>query len=85
MQNRVDLVFSSGPLMKGLHDSLPARVRGAWAEKASDIEAALFEALAPGDVVMVKGSNGSRMGPVVAAMKQKFARPEAVAGEGTGC
>ena len=85
MQNRVDMVFAAGPLMKNLHESLPPRVRGAWAEKAADLESALFEAIAPGDVVMVKGSNGSRMGPIVAAMKQKFARREGAAGEATGC
>ena len=29
-----------------------------------------------GDVVMIKGSNGSRMGPLVAAMRKAFASPQ---------
>jgi UDP-N-acetylmuramyl pentapeptide synthase len=32
-----------------------------------------LKALRGGDVVMVKGSNGSRMGPIVAALKSNFA------------
>ncbi len=34
-------------------------------------------ALRAGDVAMVKGSNGSRMGPLVAALREHFARPGA--------
>ncbi len=71
-RNRVDLLFCAGPLMRGLFDAAPAAMRGAWGAKAADIEKPLFEALRGGDVVMVKGSNGSRMGPVVAALKSNF-------------
>jgi UDP-N-acetylmuramoyl-tripeptide--D-alanyl-D-alanine ligase len=71
-RNRVDLVFCAGPLMRGLYDATPEAMRGAWAAKAADIEKPLFDALRGGDVVMVKGSNGSRMGPVVAALKTNF-------------
>jgi UDP-N-acetylmuramoyl-tripeptide--D-alanyl-D-alanine ligase len=71
-RNRVDLLFCAGPLMRGLYDAAPARIRGAWGAKSADIEKPLFEALRGGDVVMVKGSNGSRMGPVVAALKSNF-------------
>ena len=71
-RNRVDLVFCAGPLMRGLYEAAPEAMRGAWAAKAADIEKPLFDALRGGDVVMVKGSNGSRMGPVVAALKANF-------------
>jgi UDP-N-acetylmuramyl pentapeptide synthase len=30
------------------------------------------EAVGPGDVIMVKGSLGSRMGPLVEALKRRF-------------
>ena len=33
----------------------------------------VVDALRPGDAVMVKGSLGSRMAPVVAAIKTKYA------------
>ncbi|HLH48015.1 MAG TPA: UDP-N-acetylmuramoylalanyl-D-glutamyl-2,6-diaminopimelate--D-alanyl-D-alanine ligase [Roseiarcus sp.] len=71
-RNRVDLLFCAGPLMRGLYETAPQAMRGAWAAKAVDIEKPLFDALRGGDVVMVKGSNGSRMGPVVAALKTNF-------------
>jgi UDP-N-acetylmuramoyl-tripeptide--D-alanyl-D-alanine ligase len=68
----VDLVFAAGPQMAALFDRLPPERRGAWASSAADLEKAVLNALAPGDVVMVKGSNGSKMGPLVAAILEKF-------------
>jgi len=70
---RVDLLFCAGPLMRGLFEAAPAAMRGAWAANAADVEGPLLKALRGGDVVMVKGSNGSRMGPIVAALKSNFA------------
>ena len=69
----VDLVFTAGPLMKKLHDALPGERRGHWEPRAAGLEAPLNAALRAGDVVMIKGSNGSRMGPLVAALQQHFA------------
>ena len=68
----VDLVFAAGPLMRALYDALPRKQQGGWADQAADLQNALFTAIGPGDVVMVKGSNGSRMGPLVGALKQHF-------------
>ena len=69
----VDLVFAAGPLMKHLFDALPEAMRGAWAPTSAEIEEALVQAIGRYDIVMVKGSNGSRMGPVVAKIKSMFA------------
>jgi murE/murF fusion protein len=74
LDNRVDLVFAAGPLMRNLYDSLPESMRGLWGERAADIEAAVLDRVAGGDVVMIKGSLGSRMGPIVAALKGRFAQ-----------
>jgi len=74
----VDLVFCAGPLSQALFAALPARMRGAAAAVSKDIEAALGDALSPGDAVMIKGSNGSRMGPLVEALSTRF--PAARAG-----
>jgi len=71
----LDRVHTAGPLMKALHDALPAAVRGAWAETAAELEAAVLADVAAGDVVMIKGSNGSRTGRIVAALKTRFAVP----------
>lgn len=68
----IDLVFAAGPMMRGLFEKIDPAKRGAWANTSSDIEAPLLDALKGGDVVMIKGSFGSRMGPLVAAIRSKF-------------
>ena len=57
---RVDRVFCAGLAMESLWQALPAGRRGAWAPSAADLAPRLAAALAPGDVVMVKGSKASK-------------------------
>jgi len=64
----VDLVFASGPEMRALYDALPARRRGGHAENAAETATMTAARLKPGDVVMVKGSHGSRMHEVAARL-----------------
>ena len=64
-QAGIDLVFTVGPLTRGLWQELPAERRGGWSETASGLVPSLAEALRPGDVVMVKGSHGIRMTDIV--------------------
>jgi UDP-N-acetylmuramoyl-tripeptide--D-alanyl-D-alanine ligase len=71
-RNHVDLLFCAGPLMRALFDAAPGAVRGSWAERSADVRQSVFDAARGGDVVMVKGSNGSAMGPVVAALRAHF-------------
>jgi UDP-N-acetylmuramoyl-tripeptide--D-alanyl-D-alanine ligase len=68
----IDLVFCAGPLMRSLWEALPAARRGGYAESAERIEAEVVAALRPGDAIMIKGSNGSRMGPIVAKLIERF-------------
>jgi UDP-N-acetylmuramoyl-tripeptide--D-alanyl-D-alanine ligase len=72
VRNNVDLLFCAGPLMRHLFDAAPRSMRGFWAERSSDIRQSVFDATHGGDVVMVKGSNGSAMGPIVAALRAHF-------------
>lgn len=65
---RVDQVFCAGPLMKALWDVLPASRRGAYAETAADLAPMICQAVTPDDLVMVKGSNGSRAGAIASAL-----------------
>jgi UDP-N-acetylmuramoyl-tripeptide--D-alanyl-D-alanine ligase len=67
---KVDLVFAAGPLMKSLFDALPPTRRGAYAETAAEIAPLVARAAEPGDVVMVKGSNGSKAGLIAQALSQ---------------
>lgn len=74
---RVDLLFTAGPLMASLYYAAPNAMRAAHRRTALELEEAVLAVLRSGDVVMVKGSNGSRMSRIVAAMKQKFAAQKA--------
>lgn len=63
-----DLVFCCGPLSKYLFDALPAHQRGGHFPDSAALAPALRAALQPGDAVLVKGSLGSRMSLVIAAL-----------------
>ncbi|MDB5496186.1 MAG: murF [Phenylobacterium sp.] len=71
---KVDLVFCAGPLMKSLWDALPPTRRGGYAETAAELAPLVVRTAEPGDVVMVKGSNGSKAGAVAAALTALDAR-----------
>ncbi len=73
-ENRIDLVFCSGPLMKSLWDALPSSRRGGYAETSAALEPGVLDAVAAGDAIMVKGSFGSKMGAIVKALERKFPR-----------
>ncbi len=75
---KVDLVFCCGPLMRSLWEALPSARRGGYAETAAALEPALVEAIRDGDAVMVKGSLGSKMGPIVKALERQFPRQGAL-------
>ena len=64
----IDLVFCAGPLMKSLYDALPSTRRGAYAETAAELAPQVARAAEPGDLVMVKGSNGSKAGLIARAV-----------------
>lgn len=68
----VDVVFACGELMSSLFEALPANRRGAYARTAEQLESQLIAAVGPGDAIMVKGSLGSRMAPLVEALKRRF-------------
>jgi UDP-N-acetylmuramoyl-tripeptide--D-alanyl-D-alanine ligase len=73
----VDLVYCSGPLMHALWEALPSSRRGGYAETAAALEPAVLEAIRDGDAVMVKGSLGSKMGPIVKALERQFPKQSA--------
>ena len=61
----IDLVFTAGPLMDHLHRTLEPARRGAHAPDPDSLTDLLRAEIRAGDVVLVKGSLGSRMGPIV--------------------
>lgn len=68
----VDLVFACGPNMCALFHTLAPRQRGLWADTAAGITQTVVDLLRAGDAVMVKGSLGSRMAPVVAEILGRY-------------
>ena len=72
VENSVDLVFCAGPLYQGLWEALPSERRGGYAVTAAALEADVLGALQAGDAVMIKGSLGSKMGPIVKALTRQF-------------
>ena len=65
--------------MKNLHDVLPANQRGEHKDSSVELAKIVPDVLVPGDVLMVKGSLGSKMGTVVEALR---ALPEKVKKKG---
>lgn len=62
------LLFTCGADMRHLFDAAPAALRGAHAETAEALAPLVADAARAGDAILVKGSNGSRMRVVVAAL-----------------
>jgi UDP-N-acetylmuramoyl-tripeptide--D-alanyl-D-alanine ligase len=72
LAHNIDLVFCCGPLMRALWDALPASRRGGYAETSAALEGDVVSALQAGDAIMVKGSLGSHMAPIVKALQSRY-------------
>ncbi|MCX7296270.1 MAG: UDP-N-acetylmuramoylalanyl-D-glutamyl-2,6-diaminopimelate--D-alanyl-D-alanine ligase [Hyphomicrobiales bacterium] len=72
------LVYCSGPLMHSLWQALPSGRRGGYAETAAQLEPVVLAGLRGGDAVMVKGSFGSKMGPIVKALERLYSGRPAI-------
>lgn len=65
----VDKLFACGPMMKGLYDAASPAIKGGYAETAAGLVDLIGRDLRAGDVVMVKGSNGMKLGPLAQALR----------------
>lgn len=61
--------------MAHLFDAVPRNRRGAHAPDAERLLNGVLAEVRPGDVVMVKGSLGSRVQPIVQALLDRGERP----------
>jgi UDP-N-acetylmuramoyl-tripeptide--D-alanyl-D-alanine ligase len=56
--------------MRALWQALPRGQRGEWTETASDLAARARSLVDAGDIVLVKGSKGSKVSVVVDALRK---------------
>jgi len=70
--NNIDLVYCCGPLMRNLWDALSPGKRGVYAENSASLEPQVVSAIRAGDAIMIKGSLGTKMKPIVTALEKRF-------------
>ena len=66
----LDMVHCVGPSMKALWDALPQPRRGEWRATAQELAEDVHRMVGAGDVVLIKGSKGSRVSLVVDALRR---------------
>lgn len=64
----IDLVCTAGANMAHLSEALPRDMRAGHTARAEELLPLVRKLIRPGDVVVVKGSHGSRMGLIVEAL-----------------
>jgi UDP-N-acetylmuramoyl-tripeptide--D-alanyl-D-alanine ligase len=73
----IDVVHAAGPQMRHLYDTVAPERRGLWFATAAELAEHADDLVNPRDVVMVKGSNGSKASLVAAALADLERRHDA--------
>lgn len=66
----ISVIHCVGPRMKALHEALPRRQRGDWVETAQDLAPRARSLIDAGDILLVKGSKGSKVSLVVDVLRK---------------
>ncbi len=69
LKAKTDLLFCCGPQMDALYQTLPEHWRGGHAPDSKALAELVTQAVQPGDVILVKGSAGSKMAYIVEALQ----------------
>ncbi|MBL4906306.1 MAG: UDP-N-acetylmuramoylalanyl-D-glutamyl-2,6-diaminopimelate--D-alanyl-D-alanine ligase [Sneathiella sp.] len=67
--NSIDMVYAAGPNMRHLSDALPDDLNGGYATGSSELVQPLLAVIRDGDIILIKGSLGSKMKVVLDALK----------------
>jgi UDP-N-acetylmuramoyl-tripeptide--D-alanyl-D-alanine ligase len=79
---KLSLIHCVGPRMRHLWEALPQAKRGEWAETADTLAARAHRLVDAGDILLVKGSKGSKVSLVVDALR-KLGHPAPQSDKGT--
>ncbi len=82
LANGVDMVYAAGPNMKHLFDALPTTAQAGYGAGSDELVAPALRDIGDGDVVLIKGSLGSKMKTVLDALKKRS--EEIVSDRGAG-
>lgn len=66
----VHVIHCVGPRMKALYQALPRQQRGEWVETAADLAPRARSLIDAGDILLVKGSKGSKVSLVVDVLRK---------------
>ncbi|MGL4321073.1 MAG: UDP-N-acetylmuramoyl-tripeptide--D-alanyl-D-alanine ligase, partial [Paracoccaceae bacterium] len=66
----IDTIHCVGPRMRALHQILPRRQRGEWVATAQELVPDAKALIDAGDIILVKGSKGSKVSLVVDALRK---------------
>lgn len=66
----VHVIHCVGPRMRALHAVLPRQQRGEWVETAAELAMRTRSLIDAGDILLVKGSKGSKVSLVVDALRK---------------
>lgn len=69
LKAKADLLFCCGPQMEALYNTLPEQWHGGHANDSRALAPLVAAAVKPGDVLLVKGSAGSKMAYIVEALQ----------------
>ena len=64
-----DLVITIGGLMRELHDKIPSTISCLHADRSVDVSQKVSDQLRAGDLILIKGSLGTNMAPIVSAIE----------------
>ncbi|NEX47337.1 UDP-N-acetylmuramoyl-tripeptide--D-alanyl-D-alanine ligase [Pseudotabrizicola algicola] len=66
----IHTIHCVGPRMRALHAALPRKQQGEWVETAAELAPHARQLVDAGDIVLVKGSKGSKVSLVVDALRK---------------
>jgi UDP-N-acetylmuramoyl-tripeptide--D-alanyl-D-alanine ligase len=69
LRAKTELLYCCGPQMDALYQALPPDWRGGHADDSKSLIAKVIETVRPGDVLLIKGSAGSKMGYIIHALQ----------------